>query len=484
MIFSFSLGAWHPVVRPEPEPARRTMPRTAWCAGLIALATAAPLAPGRAQGPRPNARDAASASVDSARSSTALDSLVALAIAVNPTIHAAAARAKAAQLRVGPAGARPDPMLMAGIQNFPIAKPGFSDFMTMKMVGVSQTFPYPGKLSLETRAAVDEVTASRAAIDAARLDVTARVKDAYYDLAFADRALDIVRRNQTVLTNLAAVSLAQYSTGSGTQADVLRARTETANLGDAASDLAEKRRAALAQLNALLDRPTNTFIDAPSIPARIVKAAVADSASEVHFASDALGARAADSPMLPLDSLQALAVANNPILQEHIAQIAAQRSRIEIARKAHLPDISVSLEYGQRQGFTDMVTAIISIPVPLQKGRKQDADVAASEAELAMLEAQHHEMVNALDADIATELSDVERARTELALAKRAILPQAQATLASAMASYQVGRLDFAAVMDAQAGVFNTETAYYHSLTEFAKHLAELERTVGTGVLR
>ncbi|HET7583495.1 MAG TPA: TolC family protein [Gemmatimonadaceae bacterium] len=413
-----------------------------------------------------------------------LDSLIAQALRASPAVHAADARVKAARMRIGPAGARPDPMLVAGVQNFPVSQPGFTDFMTMKMAGISQTFPFPGKLSLQTRAATDEVTAARAALDAARLEVTAKVKAAYYELAFTDRALDIVRRNQAVLTNLISVSQARYTTGTGTQADVLRARTETANLDDAASAFAEQRRAALARLNAVLDRPSDTPVEAPAVPARIVRAAVADSAVHVHFASDALGARAADSPLLPLDSLQALAAANSPMIHEHVARIAAARARVELARKASLPDIAVSLSYGQRQGFTDMVSATVSIPIPVQKGRKQDAEVAEAVAELTALEAQHREMVNSVNAEVAKQVSDLERARTALALSKRAILPQAQATLASSTASYQVGRLDFAAVMDAQASVFNTETAYYRSLTDFATSLAELERTVGAGVLR
>jgi outer membrane protein TolC len=453
----------------------------AWSVGL---AIALPPVSGRAQAAPAPATSAAHAHADSAHAPGTLDSLIARALRASPAIHAAAAQVKASTARVGPAGARPDPMLMAGIQNLPISEPGFADFMTMKMIGVSQTFPFPGKLSLQTRAATDEATAAGAALGAARLRVTAQVKEAYYELAFTDRALEIVRRNQAVLTNLIAVSQARYSTGTGTQADVLRARTETANLDNAASTLKEQRRAALARLNAVLDRPSDTPVDAPVIPARIVRAAVADSSAHVHFASDALGARAADSPLLPLDSLEALAAANSPMIHEHVARIAAQRARVALARKAHLPDISVSIDYGQRRGFTDMVSAVVSLPIPLQKGRKQDAEVAEAAAELAELEAQHHEMVNTLNAAIAKQVSDLERARTALALAKRAILPQAQATLASSTASYQVGRLDFAAVMDAQAGVFNAETAYYRSLMEFATSLAELERTVGAGVLR
>ena len=421
---------------------------------------------------------------EDARPASTLDSLVEQALSVNPAIHAAAAQVDAARARLGPAGARPDPMLMAGIQNLPISRPGFSDFMTMKMISVEEAFPFPGNLSLRTRAARDEVTAAQAALDAARLEVAMKLKKAYYDLAFADRALLIVRRNQAVVANLVSVAEARFASGTGTQAEVLRVRTEAANLGEAASTVQEERRAALAQLNAILDRPSETPVARPVVPARVVRAAVADSAAQVHFASDALGARAAGSPLLPLDSLEMLAATRSPLIHEHVARIAAQHARVELAQKAHLPDVSFSLSYGQRQGFTDMVSAIVSIPIPLQKGRKQDSEVAEAVAKLAALEAEHHQMVNSLNAEVAKQVSELERARTQLALSKRAILPQVQATLASTMASYQVGRLDFSAVMDAQASVFNAETAYYRSLTDFAKSLAELERTVGAGVLR
>ena len=282
--------------------ARRWLASPHGSALVIGLLSAAPLATSRAQAVPAMGRVAAPPPAEAARTSAALDSLVRQALQANPAIHAAGARLKAADARVAPAGARPDPMLMAGIENLPISEPGFSDFMTMKVIGVEQAFPFPGKLSLRTRAARDEVAAAQAALDAARLDAATQTKEAYYDLAFADRALDIVRRNQAVLTDLISVSEARYATGTGTQADVLRARTETANLESAASALAEQRRAALARLNAVLDRPSDTPVEAPVIPARIARAAVADSASQVHFASGGLGARAADSPLLPLDS--------------------------------------------------------------------------------------------------------------------------------------------------------------------------------------
>ena len=418
-------------------------------------------------------------------SATELDSLVALAIAVSPTIRAAAARVDAARARVRPAGARPDPTFMAGIQNLPVSEPGFSDFMTMKTLGISQVLPYPGKLGLHTRAAADEMAAAEARVRVAALDAAREVKYAYYDLAFDHQAMEIVRRNRDVLGNLVVVTQAQYTAGTGAQADVLRARTETARLSDEAARLTAAERDALARLNAALDRPSDTPVAAPDFPDALVRAAVADSAAHVHFTSAALGAPAADSPLLSLDSLQALALAHNPMIAEHEAEIQAQAARVELARKAHLPDFDVSLQYGQRAGgMSDMISAVVSIPISLQKGRKQDEDAAAERSELAALQAEHHAAVNALRSNIATRASELERARTQLALSVKSIIPQARATLASTTAGYQVGRADFASVIDAQASLFTIETSYWQALTDFAKALADLEHTVGAEVLR
>jgi len=439
--------------------------------------------PARAQGA--GITTAATGQADSAlASSVSLDSLIAIALAANPGLHAASARVEAARAQIGPAGARPDPMLMAGILNFPYGKPGFSDNFTMNTVRLTQTFPYPGKLSLAEEAARADQAAAVSESEQARLDVTRDVKAAYYELSFVRRAMDIVQRNEAVLGGLINVSQARYVVGTAAQADVLRARVEAAHLGDEAASLAAEERAALARLNAVLERPSDAPVDSPAIPARIARLAVEDSAVHVHFTSATLGASASNSPLLPRDSLQVLAVRNSPMLRAHEARIAAQERRLALAEKAHLPDFDVSLEYDERPHFRDYVSFFVSVPLRLQRGRKQDQEVLGARAELSALHAEHTAEVDALGKDVTTLASDVERERTELALSLKAVLPQARATLESAEDSYQVGRDDFPAVMDAQASVFNYETAYFRALADFATSLAELERVVGTEVLR
>ena len=414
---------------------------------------------------------------------SSLDSLVDLAIDRSPRVRASRARVEAARAGIEPAGARPDPMFMAGLQNLPISDPGFSDFMTMKMVGISQTFSYPGKLSLASTIAEWELAAMHADLDGVRLDVARDAKTAYYELAYLDVAFRIVEGSRDALLNTIKTAEASYAVGRGGQQDVLRARVEAARLGEEAVALREERRAALARLNALLDRPSDTAIEAPVFPVALVRAAVADSASQVRFASPSLGARAADSPLPTVVELQTLALRNNPMLRAHESGIAAQAARVELARKSHLPDVDISLVYGQRSGFSDMLSATVTVPIPLQKGRKQNQLLAAARATLAVEEAGHHEMVNQLRSEVAQAVANLERNRAQLALYKRAVLPQAHGSFEAALASYRVGRADFLTLLDAQTTVFNYETAYYRALTDFAKSAAELERVVGAEVI-
>ena len=265
---------------------------------------------------------------------------------------------------------------------------------------------------------------------------------------------------------------------------MLKARVDAANLAENAAALTEQRRAALARLNAILDRPSDTPVTAAAIPPAIVRAAIGDTTRSIRFVSAALGAGVADSPVPPVSELQQIAMRQNPELRGHEAMIAAQAVRIESARKDVLPDVDVSLEYGQRPGLTDMITATVSLPIPLQRRRTQEQRVAAADAERTALHEEHRSKVNEINADIARLASELERERTQLALYAKSILPQGRAALTSATASYQAGTVEFLAVLDSQGALFNYETDYFRALSDFAKNLAELDRVVGQPVLR
>jgi outer membrane protein, heavy metal efflux system len=429
------------------------------------------------------------------QTSNSLESLLARADSANPSLHAARDRVRAASARVGPAESWADPMLVAGIENLPlgtmkdpnVGSAGSSasvEPMTMKIIGVSQTIPFPGRVGLRRKAAEREVDAARASAEASRLAVARDVRVSFFELAYIDRALAIVERNRAVLSDVIQVTEAHYSSGTGAQQDVLKARVEAARLGETASTLLEERRATSAELNATLDRDDTISIPSAVVPDRIAQAAIAVDPNRVRFATQTLGARASDWPFPPLAELQDLAIRQNPTLRESEANIAAQAARADLAGKGSRPDFDVSFRYGQRNQLPDMITAEVSIPVAIHKRARQDRELGAARSELSAMEAERRAKVNSVRAQVARLVSQLERNRTQLAIYTKAILPQSGAAATAALASYQSGKTDLLAVLDNQNTLFTYETEYYRSLSDFAKSLAELEQVVGSEILR
>ena len=389
------------------------------------------------------------------------DSLVTRALAANPQLRSLEAQAAAARVRVTSAGTWADPMLMAGIQNLPLSgdagMPG-PEPMTMKMLGVSQTIPYPGKTALSARIARSEAEAADARLAAARQGLRRDVLNAFYDVVAARTLLGIVERQQEVASGIIPATEARYVSGSAPQSDVLKARNEAAALVEERNALLQEERTALARLNAALDQPSFTSLAADSL-------AVPPSA-------------------LPaLDSLQALALAENPRMVERRAMIARQAARADLARRERLPDFDVSVQYGQRDGLPDMITALVSVPVPIQRRKKQDVEVRATQLDLASAEAELRAEANVVRSEVARLHATMERHAANLALFDRVMLPQARATFASASSVFQSGRGELLGVLDAMRALFATETMRVRTLAEYLKSVAELEAAVGREVV-
>jgi outer membrane protein TolC len=413
-----------------------------------------------------------------------LDSLIGRALATSASLRAENARTRAARSRVAPAGARPDPMLMAGFRNVPLTSPSLSrDEMTMSMAGISQTIPYRGKRPLRARVAQAEADAADARSAEVRLTVTRQVTGAYYTLAASRLVLDAVARQQQLAVALAPAVEARYAAGTAMQSDIVTTRSEIALLAQEGAAVAEEARAALGNLNALLDLPSDAPADA-RFPDRVLRAALGDTTAPPAFASAVLGARLGDSPLLPTDSIVTFAVRRSPRVREHEAMIAAQGAAAELAARDHLPDFDVSLEYGYRVRRTDMISAVVSVPLPMQRRHTQAELASAARSELEAHEADHHAEITELRREVARLTSVLERSRVQIALSRRAVIPQANAATHSATASYRAGRGEFVALLTTMRSTYSAETQYIRALQEFAVTLAELEALAAGEVLR
>lgn len=122
--------------------------------------------------------------------------LVATALENNPELNALDNERRAARHRIAPAGALDARMLEAGIVNLPVESWRFNrEDMTMKMIGMSQRLPYPGKRELRTQIATREAGTADLNYRETMNRVARDVKVVFFDLAYTLRSAELVERN-------------------------------------------------------------------------------------------------------------------------------------------------------------------------------------------------------------------------------------------------------------------------------------------------
>src|SRR2546427_541373 len=129
-----------------------------------------------------------------------LQSLVAEALARNPTVAQRQAAVRAATLRIRPAGSLPDPMLTLGVMDLVLPHFEFnqSDF-TEADVELSQEIPWPGSLGARSGVMRAAAAGARAEQGTVRRDLTTSMAVAYYRLGYAVTALGTLRHQRELL---------------------------------------------------------------------------------------------------------------------------------------------------------------------------------------------------------------------------------------------------------------------------------------------
>jgi outer membrane protein, heavy metal efflux system len=410
-----------------------------------------------------------------------LPALLSEARAVNPEIRAARRMADAAEARIPQAGALPDPMLSVGVMNLPAATLDPRDeMMTMGSLQVGQRLSAPGtRGARETIARRFHAAAVRQA-EEVELDVVTRLKSAYYEALFIDRALDVLTRNRALLVDFAEVARARFAVGRAPQQDVLRAQTEITRLDEQLAGLQGRRTAAVAEINAILQRPALAPL-APVYPDAVRTLALA-APTRAAFTAAALDGGLGDG-FPSLIELQRQAVEERPMLGAQVHRIEAAREGVRLAERERFPDVEVMLGYGTRWGHPDLLSASVSVPLPVFAARKQRQAVVEAAHELAADEFRYQQLVAEIQADVAARYAALVRTREQILLLGDGVIPQARAAIESAAAAYQGGRVEFMSLLDAQATLFRNEIELARQLSDFGRDLAALERAVGRALI-
>jgi outer membrane protein TolC len=392
-------------------------------------------------------------------------SAVEVAVRDNPNLAQMKERYKALADVPPQVGALPDPMVNFNAMNFPAdTYDRDQEAMTQIQIGFSQVFPFPGKLSLKEDAAEYDARAAGHSVEEVRLQLIKNVKGKWWQLYYMDRALETVDSNQTLLRQFISVAKTKYETGKGLQQDVLLAQLEFSKLMDQKIQLQAIRRNQAIQLNILMDKPAN---DELSLPDQVSKM----------------------MPNLAKENvLYQKAEVIRPRLKQVETQIDAAQSRLDLAKRDYYPDFKLGVTYGDRTGDnplprgdarSDFVSVMVGVKIPLYAGRKQSKAVSQKRSELQKNRYALLDEKGMVMAAISSAVTDYHRAKQQFSLYGGGIVPQAQQTVASMLAGYQVSEVDFLNLVRSQMTLFNYQLQYWKALSDAKQALARLEAAVG-----
>ncbi len=391
-----------------------------------------------------------------------LKELVAEALRNNPEIVAAQKRYEAARQRPSQESALPDPMLSLGYNSSgnplpfqgigvePIANAGFM---------FTQEFPWPGKRKLKGQMAEREAEAEFQQYQGAQLGVQARLKAAWYRLAYAYVASDVLTRNRDLLAKLARVTEARYEVGKAAQQDILKTQTEIAILETRLVKLAQERQSREAEINAILNRRPGTPVERPEADTN------------------------APPPLPPLEDLYATARENSPMLAREQKMIERTELALNLARKEYKPDFALSGGYFYMGAMPDMYTVRADFKLPLYFWRKQRAGVAEQAANVSgarrTFEANEQNLMFRIKDDYLMATAS----RRLMDLYSKTVVPQASLALESSLASYETGAVDFLSVLTNFTNILEYEMNYYEEQAAYRVALARLEEMTASPLL-
>jgi outer membrane protein, heavy metal efflux system len=126
------------------------------------------------------------------------------------------------------------------------------------------------------------------------------------------------------------------------------------------------------------------------------------------------------------------------------------RQEASVARLNRRPNWTWSASYGQRQGYADMVSLGVSIPLAIAPAQRQDREAAARLALLDKAEAAQAEAERAATAEYQALAEDAERLAERIARYPTAVLEPAAQRTAAALASYRANQTALSAVFEAR----------------------------------
>jgi cobalt-zinc-cadmium efflux system outer membrane protein len=394
----------------------------------------------------PGSASAASSQPDSPTSPGArVEELLVLVRSFNLELAAAALDSEEAVAKIAPAGALDDPTFNVGRDQ------GFRQ----TTFSASQEFPLWGKRALRSDIAEENARAAKSREGGVGKELEERVKTTFAQYYAAHEAIDVTQDIHALLYTLVGTVRTRYGQGLSTQSDAIRVDLEQTRLDPELNALVRDQEIAKARLNALIAHPAKAPLARP------------EALRKVPAVSS-----------LKLDDLMAQARERNPALAAARAEIAAADGERRLVDKSYYPDVTVSLGGDALPNQSVQPTFGVGIKIPLQWGVR-DAQAHAATAKKGAAQARLDGAMLTIESELQSALANLRQAQRTARLLRSTIGPQSQTAYQASLISYERGRGDLTAVLEAAHQQLQIRIELLRVETDEQTALAAIERLIG-----
>lgn len=371
---------------------------------------------------------------------TALD----LAVKRSESARAARAGVTSASEAARAAGQLPDPTLRAGIDNLPVTGGDrFSttrDSMTMKRIGISQEWLSPEKRAARHAAAeasvAREAIQSEAAVAETRLSTALAYLDAYY----AGEALKLTTLMEHHAHEEFQAARARLASSTGSSQEALALTGARGMAEDESAEVRQQQSVAKVALQRWVGTQDEELAPVAAVP-------------------------------LPKEQAY---VAGHPAILSKQLEIEVAKQTAAVAASERKPNWTWEVSYGQRTGYSDMVSFGVSIPLQVAPSERQDRETAAKLALADKAEAELAEATRVATAEYRMLASDIERLLVRIERFCTSVVTPAQQRTAAATAAYRSNQGTLMTLFEARHAEVEAQRKLLTLQRDLAKAQAQL----------
>ncbi|MDT3697502.1 MAG: TolC family protein [Ignavibacterium sp.] len=392
-----------------------------------------------------------------------LHDLIDAALQVSPELKMYQAKINASENRIQQNTNLPDPMLTLGVMSLPLPSFSFNkDMMTAKVVGLSQEFPFPGMLSAKEKVNSKDVEIVKQEYIDKRNEIIKDITQSYYELINIRKETQLTIESRKLMKQILEVVRSMYSVADASQQNIFRVDLEITKMSDMLAALKSEENEQLSVINSLLLRDPSAELKTDSLP-------------EIKF------------NQINVDDLIFRAEANRPFLKGIKLSEEKEKLNQSAAEYDFYPMFKLSAQYAFRsevEGMKpdNMLSVMLDISLPFNYGGKASAMVDETKSMQEMYREQYSASIQMLKREFGMRVAKLKSIEERIELVEQGSFVQAKENFKSALASYQVGEIDFMNIIEAQDNLYTIEKNLYRLKTDYLKLIAELEFLTGTKI--